>query len=644
MTDVTAKDNQTSTSNPSVEISVEEVYHPTYSSEDEESNAISISSNLWTPFDTPLFTHSRDLRTNIDKVKVNICKALKLDINEFNSITPSMIKQSSTLNKKVIAEGLLSMLSLSEKVCDHVVDVSRPSDSVCSSKYVTSSPAVKEAYVCPSANYDSSAQASLQTIQDSIQDMKNSKSNDSALFKSIQEQLEELRLSIGQFKKPCGSDASSPEFLDHVPVPTFPVNLDVAPPKRNEEDVNNIQDIQSQDDPDVNCIKSHTENFIDHNTGTEILEYLDSQKEHFDKNTERGHSVISFGEVYTYPGAKAISPISKELPDILQKVVNSIKQSHPDCVINQCLVNRYVDQNAVLPQHSDNESSIVYGSDIFTLSIGATRDVVFKKLDGNGTDVVKHISGNSLYVMSRLSQNTWSHRIDPHSDPCDTRYSITLRYVSNHNDNVTVLLGDSNTRYLKFGSGKHTFGDKMPGKRVECFTLSQIKPQTCVGYKNVFVHCGINDIKPRNANVHDSVGLLISKLDSIRKLCPDSRITVSPILPTKLPVLNEKAVMFNSILFKYCNTISNIGTLDFNCFCDKDNLLGEKFGRYFDRSDNIHLGSTGIFMLSRLMARKLFSNPVDGRLYGEVAKLGATHRSSFNIPNSRISNSHNNDY
>ena len=35
----------------------------------------------------------------------------------------------------------------------------------------------------------------------------------------------------------------------------------------------------------------------------------------------------------------------------------------------------------------------------------------------------------------------------------------------------------------------------MPGKRVEAFTIKELDPIKCVGYNNVVVHCGVNDIK-----------------------------------------------------------------------------------------------------------------------------------------------------
>ena len=261
----------------------------------------------------------------------------------------------------------------------------------------------------------------------------------------------------------------------------------------------------------------------------------------------------------------------------------------------------------------------MYDSDIYTLSLGDTRDVVFKRKGGSHEEIVQTAKGNSLYVMSSTSQQTWTHRIDPSNEKRDLRYSITLRYISKNNNNVTIICGDSNTRHLNFGGGKKTFGDKMPGKRVESFIIDEIKPERCVGYNNVFVHCGVNDIKRKGVIVEECVDRLVCKINEICELCPTSRITVSPILPTKLNWLNERGLHFNRLLFNYVNNVNNrVGTLNFTIFCNKDNLLDNSMGRYNDEVDKVHLGSTGIFTLSQLVSKKVFSRAIDGRLFSSV--------------------------
>jgi alkylated DNA repair dioxygenase AlkB len=585
---------------------------------------VSFSSHISTAYDTMLLAHSQNLRSEIDNIKLNFCDTLRVDIDQFAAITPKAIKNCPTLNKFTLADSLLSLLTLSEKVCAIIggrrVTEEEAATSTASIAQVTSAAAVSAAMASASSSGNSVIHDSLQAIHQSILDIK-ANDGQAKVLESIQQQLDTLTTRISNYsQRERGSNVSTPDFP-----PDFPPPFRVSFPNQESPDQVHAGDIP--------CLTSYKENFIDSTTSTELKDYLDSLGNKFDENTESGHSVISFGESYSYTGAKAAVPISKEFPDAIANLLTTIKKTHRDCVINQCLVNRYLDKDSLLPQHSDDEESIVFGSQIFTVSVGGTRAVTFRKKDDSEEEVVHHVAGNSMYVMSRASQDFWSHRIDPSSEDCSIRYSITFRYITKHNDNVTVILGDSNTAHLKFGSGRRTFGDNMPGKRIPCFTLEQIKPHDCVGYKNIFIHCGINDIKQRNANVQEAATLLSSKVDQIRRLCPSSKIVVSPILPTKSESLNNKAVAFNRILFDFCSVNYSIGTLDFSGFCDDQGLLDKRFGRYFACDDMIHLGSTGIFTLSRLIARKIFGSPADGRLYSQVASINQTnHRRRSHAP------------
>ena len=229
------------------------------------------------------------------------------------------------------------------------------------------------------------------------------------------------------------------------------------------------------------------------------------------------------------------------------------------------------------------------------------------------------IEGCSLYVMSKQSQFLWDHRIDKSTDKRDLRYSVTFRYVS-RSTNATLIIGDSNTRFLRFGAGKGTFGHKLPGKRLECFTIDQLDPALCVGYKNVVVHCGVNNIKRGGGDVKHWANELTKKLKNICEICPYSKVIVSPILPTRSSWLNNRAMEFNSLLFRYCNANTRVSALDFDSFVDEEGLLNKQFCRFKRPDDPIHLGSSGIFKLSRAIAHKILGSPVDGRLFSDVTK------------------------
>ena len=72
-----------------------------------------------------------------------------------------------------------------------------------------------------------------------------------------------------------------------------------------------------------------------------------------------------------------------------------------------------------------------------------------------------------------------------------SRYSITFRSVGKNIKNSTIIIGDSNTNYLKFSTGqlheKGTFRYNMTGERVETLHISQIDERKCLGYRNMVI-------------------------------------------------------------------------------------------------------------------------------------------------------------
>ena len=232
--------------------------------------------------------------------------------------------------------------------------------------------------------------------------------------------------------------------------------------------------------------------------------------------------------------------------------------------------------------------------------------------------------------MSQPSQSLWTHRMDagdPGNVVKNVRYSLTFRCVGANYRNSCVILGDSNTKHLKFGTSAGTFRDQMPGKRVQALTIADIDPSSCIGYKNIIIHVGINNLKctkipmiygdSRNINVHDKFILLREKVDYIRSLCPKSNIVVSPILPTKIDWLNQRALEFNQYLFKYL-CITDIKSLDFNTFLDADLVkLDDSLGCY-NSNDKIHLGRNGIRTLAKLIKDAVLVRGTDGRSYASV--------------------------
>ena len=417
---------------------------------------------------------------------------------------------------------------------------------------------------------------------------------------------------------------------------------------------NNHCDVSSDhvvvDNP-TNCVDNYLCDFITSDEADKLTQFLDNCNQ-FSEKLETGHSVALFGYPYHYTGSShSDEPV--DIPAPISHVIDCINKSelYSDCIINSCLVNKYIGPEAELPTHSDDEYTIEPGSNIFTVSLGKEVNVKFTEIHSDGI-IEKTVQPNSLYVMSGPSQSYWQHQIEKskHFSALDVRYSLTFRHVSNKYMRSTVVLGDSNTQSLRFGEGKGTFGHNIPGRRIQSIHIDDINPIDCCGYKNIFLHCGINNIKRHSVRGSKDISvcfeLLKNKIDIIRKLGPKSNIVVSPILPTKNHELNERSVFFNTLLFDYeKNSNGKFTTHDFNDFLDNNGKLSDHMGRFKKPSDPLHLGAHGILKLVKLIRTCVYGSQkiTSNRLFTDVVKgdvsgcVGSPHGVAKHSPSSSAS-------
>ena len=103
--------------------------------------------------------------------------------------------------------------------------------------------------------------------------------------------------------------------------------------------------------------------------------------------------------------------------------------------------------------------------------------------------------------MSRASQNIFVHKVGT-VKPCnEVSYTITFKSVDRKFLNSTCLIGDSNTKGIKFGAGRGNVGEQYPGKQVYAPLIEHRDPMTCVAYQNIVFFLGINDIKSHDIKI-----------------------------------------------------------------------------------------------------------------------------------------------
>ena len=350
------------------------------------------------------------------------------------------------------------------------------------------------------------------------------------------------------------------------------------------------------------CIKHCAIDFINDDDSAKLREFLSKN----DYHVENGHSVKNFGEEYKYNGAA--DSTSEPIPIEIVEIIDKIKDLYPGVEINECLINRYETGESFLSGHSDDEPNINPESDIFCLSLGQSRDIVFKD-KFSGSEATHTAVDRSLYIMTRTSQAYYTHRID--ADTCrSVRYSLTFRHVNKHYLRSTIVIGDSNTKHLMFGEGKGTFGVGLPGKRVKAATVEEINPHDCAAYANVILVVGTNNLRNKYISCRDDICNVFKsfeeKINIIQKLRKDIKVIIIPVFPTRIADMTRHIACYNRMLYEYVGSCPryNVKLPPIYEFVDREGLLRRDFTRV---GDYIHLNSLGLSRLAFVIKSAIFN-------------------------------------
>ena len=341
-----------------------------------------------------------------------------------------------------------------------------------------------------------------------------------------------------------------------------------------------------------------------------VIKLMDEHAEDF-TSVGGSREVLYFGEYsYSYTGTKHEA---RETPLAIQELLDSIRPHlpNPKSWLNSCLVTRYKGAGSHIPLHRDDEPPIDPESVIVTASLGNQRTLNFINNAGDQQRSLT-LQDQSVYVMSRFSQDFWQHEISPltleSSDAGDEtdnslRYSFTFRHISPHFINSTVLVGDSNTQEVKFGNGVGTLGRWVPGKRIKAAKIEHIpSPQEIGPYRNIVVHTGINNLTNENRPPNRVlVAKLKAKCHDITSVYPKAKVYVSLLLPTKSRLVNKRVSEFNNLILDMAFSLKNVFIIDNSIIGDESGCMPAKYGRYLRNSvpnvnDIVHLGKTGIKM------------------------------------------------
>ena len=434
--------------------------------------------------------------------------------------------------------------------------------------------------------------AAYQNITDSITDLLKSSPPAAIDLTNMETRLEELTKEVKDFKE-SSLRPFVPNQTPNLCTPTFHEKRTL--------------------DCKEKAYECYRENFLGEDDFGSINDLLGYLKDNGSFIPERGHEVILYGEPYSYTGSKNLEP--DPIPPELNKVIDlfasefSLSESErPNSVlINYFPGNNGLDVNEThLAMHSDDESSILADSKIFTLSVGASRKIVFERK--HSSETMKEdleVSNNSVYIMSRRSQNWFRHGVPapPPGDVIDERFSVTFRCLQKQFNRSILLIGDSNTKEVNFGSGTGKVGQSYPGKRMKAAKVKDIDPKECVGYSNIFIMCGTNDLRCEyisdEQDIHCVVDTLKDKLIQVKQLCPRAKIFCIPVMPSRIPKMNHFISLYNGLVDEMLSiNFPDIWFQGIYDFVDRQGLLDSKLIR---QNDKIHLGKRGIAKLVRYL-------------------------------------------
>ena len=141
----------------------------------------------------------------------------------------------------------------------------------------------------------------------------------------------------------------------------------------------------------------------------------------------QSRSVAHYGDHgYCYSGADHPAKPTSDNPYLQKVIIPAVKKQYPNFNFNSIMVTKYANGSQSIPFHSDNELSILPDSSILTISLGSTRNIVFRSKTSVTSDLTQRLNHGDVMLMTRASQDFYEHAI-PKDFSKNIRISITMR-------------------------------------------------------------------------------------------------------------------------------------------------------------------------------------------------------------------------
>ena len=342
--------------------------------------------------------------------------------------------------------------------------------------------------------------------------------------------------------------------------------------------------------------------------------------------------VAHFGAVdYDYGGVKHPAcpyPQNTAIDAAIEQISNNLKDpdfsKHTYC----CLITLYDNGRDFIPYHTDNEPSILSGSDIYTVSIGQTRSISFRniigRVDHNSPPLTYPLEHGSVHVMTQLSQSEFEHTV-PRCTAPDIAPLISLTFrrlvqvphvpippiarpslpppppprVEERTKRVLLLTDSINSRFpVEIFPESYICIKKLSYKLLDLPLFESEFAYT----DYVFISMGINELSRYGYNAKSLSAHACHMLDNFRKKYPNTSFIFNSLLLTGYDWLNREVEQFNNDMFLY--------TLNPDCsvwFFDSHHVAMNEWSRGA-RILQAGPGSNGIHIT--FAARKAISNAI----------------------------------
>ena len=360
-----------------------------------------------------------------------------------------------------------------------------------------------------------------------------------------------------------------------------------------------------------------------------------------------GRSTAYFGSrPYSYG---RVNHEKREFPDcpVMNSILDKMKSVDPHFNTSDytCLVTYYPDGRSYIPAHSDNEHVIKGGTNIYTVSVGATRTLKLVNRTGPLREYEVPLSNGSVYSMSADSQADWSHELLFDNDIKQGRVSFTFRYMTDPPAKPTAPIIERPPPVqprMAMGHKKRILfiTDSVLNSTPENI-FTQVKDHVCVKKKNyyltdlfnfepefkysrtVMISLGLNDLSTRKDGRAPFTGSALADWVERRlgKACrdnPGTTFVFNSVLHTTHDWLNAEVDVFNRAMSELSGFVRNLEFLDTHSVLMRDEI-SRRLGQVLDLSD-----SRGTHLTLR--AKKIITHNLvtaceylDGRRQGKYA-------------------------